>query len=335
MTTKTNQAYKIIVIGGAGFIGSHMVKYLSLKGNEVITFDNLATGFSNAVCYGKLVVGDLSDQNQLQDLFKKNRCDAVFHFASSIEVGESVINPYKYYNNNVINTINLLEAMRSAEVNKIIFSSTAAIFGEPEYLPIDENHNKKPINTYGKTKWMVENILEDYDNAYGLKYCSFRYFNAAGADSQTELGERHQPESHLIPLILQVASGRKPEIKLFGKDYKTPDGTCIRDYIHVEDLCSAHWLGMEQLMNGGKSDTYNLGNGKGYSVQEVIHAVEKVTNKTIKVIETERRKGDPDKLIASSEKAKSKLGWIPKYSNLETMIEHAWQWEISSKFDKE
>jgi UDP-glucose 4-epimerase len=257
-----------------------------------------------------------------------NGFDAVMHFASFIQVGESVQHPDKYYRNNVTYTLGLLEAMRAQGVNKFIFSSTAATFGEPQYTPIDERHPQQPINPYGRTKLMVEQALVDYDKAYGMKSVCLRYFNAAGADPEGQLGERHDPETHLIPLVLQATSGRRPHISVFGRDYDTPDGTCIRDYIHIQDLCSAHWLALQSLMNGADSQAYNLGNGNGFSVQEVIDTAEQVTGRKIPVVDAPRREGDPARLVADSTRARKQLGWQPQYVDLATIIEHAWKWEM-------
>ncbi len=249
------------------------------------------------------------------------------HFASFIQVGESVQKPAMYYQNNVSNTLHLLDVMRAAGVQHFIFSSTAATFGEPLYSPIDERHPRAPINHYGRSKLMIEQVLEDYDRAYGLKSVCLRYFNAAGADPQGELGERHDPETHLIPLVLQAASGRRPSIAVFGRDYDTPDGTCIRDYIHINDLCEAHWLGLQSLMQGGGSQRYNLGNGNGFSVQEVIDAARRVTGQPITVIDAPRRDGDPARLVADATLARQQLGWTPQFPALDTLVAHAWGWE--------
>jgi UDP-glucose 4-epimerase len=318
---------KILVVGGAGYIGSHMVKQLSLSGTEVITLDNLSRGYKDAVKYGQLIEGDLGDNVVLDKIFSEHNIDAVMHFAAFIEVGESVIKPAMYYQNNVSNTQALLDAMVRHDVKHFIFSSTAAIFGEPEYTPIDEAHKKDPINPYGRSKLMVEHILEDYDTAYGLKSTCLRYFNAAGADPDGELGERHNPESHLVPLILQAASGRREDIKIFGDDYPTDDGTCVRDYVHINDLCEAHSLALKRMQKTGKSARYNLGNGKGFSVQQVIDAAKHVSEKDFTVTHADRRAGDPAVLVADSKLARQELGWTPKFDQLETIIETAWQWE--------
>ena len=320
---------KILVVGGAGYIGSHMVKQLALSNHEVVTLDNLSCGYKDAVKYGELVIGDLGNADVLDTLFSQHKFDAVMHFAAFIEVGESVINPAKYYRNNVSNTQILLDAMVKHGIKHFIFSSTAAIFGEPKYTPIDEAHPQSPINPYGRTKLMVEHILEDYDKAYGLKSTCMRYFNAAGADPDGELGERHNPESHLVPLILQAASGRREDIKIFGQDYDTDDGTCVRDYVHINDLCEAHSLALARMQETGVSARYNLGNGKGFSVQQVIDAAKAVSAKDFKVIVTDKRAGDPAILVADSTLAKQELNWKPRFDQLESIIETAWQWEIN------
>ncbi|MDQ4148329.1 MAG: UDP-glucose 4-epimerase GalE [Pseudomonadota bacterium] len=304
-----------------------MVAVLGEAGYKPVTLDNLYSGYRDAVIAGEFIQGDLNDRELLNQVLDAHDFAGVMHFAAHIEVGESVRDPAKYYRNNVANTQNLLDAMVRYGVNAFIFSSTAAIFGEPQYIPIDEQHPKAPVNPYGRSKWMVEQLLEDYDHAYGLKSCALRYFNAAGADPRGRLGERHQPESHLIPLVLQAASGRRESITLYGTDYDTTDGTCIRDYIHVSDLCDAHLLALEQLTQGGESNRYNLGNGQGYSVQEVIDAAAKVTGREIPVVRGERRPGDPATLIADSARARSELGWSPRFADLDTIIAHAWAWE--------
>jgi UDP-glucose 4-epimerase len=321
---------RVLVIGGAGYIGSHMVKMLLDQGHSVITFDNLSSGFRDAVLGGEFVKGDLADKARLDEVFTAHQPDAVMHFASSIQVGESVKHPDKYYFNNFSNTLNLLDAMVKHGVQYFVFSSTAAVFGEPVYVPIDEEHPKNPLNPYGRSKWMVEQVLADYERAYGLKSVCLRYFNAAGADPSGLLGERHEPETHLIPLVLQAISGKRDQICVFGRDYDTPDGTCIRDYIHIVDLCTAHSLALSKLMATGLSRRYNLGNGSGFSVQQVIEAAERVTGRKVKVVEGERREGDPARLVADAYLAREELGWQPLYSDLETIILHAWQWESST-----
>lgn len=317
----------ILVVGGAGYIGSHMVKQLLAEAYRVIVLDNLSAGYVDAVIGGELLIGDLADQRGLQHLFQTQPIDAVMHFAAHIQVGESNQHPDKYYDNNVVRTLNLLNAMRAAEVKRFIFSSTAAIFGEPQYSPIDEQHPQQPINTYGRTKLMLEQILSDYDRAFGLKSVCLRYFNAAGADPDGQLGERHEPETHLIPLVLQAAAGRRSHITVFGRDYDTPDGTCIRDYIHINDLCQAHLLALAHLLNDGDSAAFNLGNGAGFSVQEVIDIASEVVGHSIPVQFGERRPGDPARLVADAKRAQAVLGWQPRYADLKTIIAHAWRWE--------
>lgn len=319
---------KILLVGGAGYIGSHMLKMLLAEGHQVVTFDNLSSGHIDAILGGEFIMGDLADTAALDQLFIQHQPEAVVHFASYIQVGESVNRPDIYYQNNVINTLNLLNAMLKHGVKKFIFSSTAAIFGEPSFLPIDELHPKHPVNPYGKSKWIIEQILDDYDLAFGLKSICLRYFNAAGADPHCQLGERHDPETHLIPLLLQVASGRKSEIHVFGRDYDTTDGTCIRDYIHVVDLCRAHLLALQYLEKRNKSNQFNLGNGTGFSVQEVISTVRQVTGKPINIINSKRRAGDPARLIADPTRAQRELGWSPMLSDLNTIVQHAWNWEL-------
>lgn len=318
---------QVLVVGGAGYIGSHMVKQLATKGCSVTTLDNLSSGHRDAVLHGRFIEGDLADNKLLSQLFESQHFDAVMHFASFIQVGESVVKPAQYYENNVSNTLNLLNAMKAAGVRNFIFSSTAATFGEPLYCPIDEQHPQMPINPYGRSKLMVEHILEDFDRAYGMKSVCLRYFNAAGADPEGQLGERHDPETHLIPLVLQAASGRRSSISVFGRDYDTPDGTCIRDYIHIIDLCEAHWLALLSLQNGAGSQKYNLGNGRGFSVQQVIDASLRITGKPIEVLEAPRRPGDPARLVADCRLACTQLGWTPEYADLDVIIEHAWNWE--------
>jgi len=304
-----------------------MVQMLQEGGHEVVVADNLSTGYRNAVPTECLEVVDLADREGLERLFARSRFDGVMHFASFIQVGESVTAPAKYYANNVANTLNLLDAMVSAGVRHFIFSSSAAVYGEPQYVPLDEAHPCAPINPYGRSKWMVEQILADYDRAYGLNSVSLRYFNAAGADPLGRLGERHDPETHLIPLVLQAVSGRRPAVSVFGRDYETHDGTCIRDYIHIVDLCRAHLAALQQLAAGADSAAYNLGNGNGFSVQQVIDTVEAVTGRKVPVVEGERRAGDPAVLVADASLARERLGWAPQYGDLATIVEHAWNWE--------
>lgn len=318
----------VLVTGGAGYIGSHMVKCLSAHGHRVTVLDDLSGGFADAVQGADLVVASIGDRAALDRLFAARRFDAVINFASFIQVGESMRAPLKYYQNNVGNTLVLLETMRHHAVLRYIFSSTAATFGDPDYVPIDEKHPQRPINPYGHSKLMIEQVLADMDQAHGFKSVCLRYFNAAGADPQAVLGERHDPETHLIPLILQVASGRRDYLSLFGDDYDTPDGTCVRDYVHVVDLCEAHVLAMDHLLSGGQSKRYNLGNGAGFSVKEVIDVARQVTGRDIAVRLEPRRTGDPARLVADSGLIRSELGWAPQYADLPTIVAHAWAWEL-------
>ena len=318
---------KILVVGGAGYIGSHMVRTLAGEGCQVVVFDDLSGGHRDAVRNANLVIGSLDNRELLDRVLGWNQFDAVMHFASFIEVGRSVSDPAAYYRNNLINTHNLLEAMVARGVDRFVFSSTAAIFGEPERTPIDEQHRAAPINPYGQSKWMVEQILGDFEKAYGLHSICLRYFNAAGADFAAGLGERHDPETHLIPIVLQAASGKRPHVSIFGSDYDTPDGTCIRDYVHVMDLCDAHLLALRRLMAGKGSGRYNLGNGQGYSVQQVIDTARDVTGRNIQVRREPRRAGDPARLVADSSKARRELGWRPMRADLRRIIADAWSWE--------
>jgi len=315
---------KVLVVGGAGYIGSHMVLMLSERGHEVVVLDDLSTGHREAVLAGEFVEGSMADAQLLDRLFAAHRFDGVMHFASYIQVGESVLAPAKYYRNNVANTLVLLDAMVRHGVRHFIFSSTAAVYGEPLRVPIYETHPCAPINPYGRSKRMVEEILADYDRAHGLKSVCLRYFNAAGADPQGRIGELHEPETHLIPLVLQAAAGRRPHLTVFGTDYSTRAGTCIRDYIHVVDLCSAHLLALERLVQGAGSAVYNLGHGKGFSIREVVAAAERVTGRPVPVVEGPRREGDPAILIASPERALRELRWRPERSDLERIIADAW-----------
>jgi UDP-glucose 4-epimerase len=319
----------ILVTGGAGYIGSHTVLALKGAGYEVVILDNLVYGHRDLVekvLEVELVAGDTSDRPLLDKLFQSRNIEAVMHFSAYAYVGESVTDPAKYYRNNVLGTLVLLEAMLAASIKKFVFSSTCATYGVPDVVPIPENHPQNPINPYGATKLMVERILSDFDVAYGLKSVRFRYFNAAGADPKGLLGEDHNPETHLIPLILLTALGKRESISIFGTDYPTADGTCIRDYIHVSDLADAHILGLEYLLKGGDSEVFNLGNGLGFSVREVIAAAEDVTGLTIPVQECDRRPGDPPSLIGSSDKARKILGWNPQYPGIKDIVLHAWQW---------
>lgn len=318
---------KILVVGGAGYIGSHMIKRFQNTDHQIDVLDNLSTGFKENSQNYKLHICDLSNKKQVHKILKENKYEMVMHFASSINVGESYDHPMKYYENNVINTLNLLECMIDLKILNFIFSSTAAVYGEPESIPIKEEQNLSPINPYGKTKSLVENILSDYDKSYGLKYISLRYFNACGAHIDGTIGERHNPETHLIPLILQTASGRRNNFKIYGDDYKTKDGTCVRDYIHVMDIAEAHLLSLEKLIQTQSSDIYNIGNKQGYSVREIIDMVEEITQIKIPYKISEKRKGDPAELIADNSKITEKLNWRARYSDLNTIINTAWEWE--------
>lgn len=318
---------KVLVAGGAGYIGSHMVLTLLEAGHDVVTVDSLVGGHRDAVLGGDFVQADLGDAGALDTLLASHRVDAVMHFASFIEVGESVQDPGKYYCNNVCSTVHLLDAMVRRGVRKFIFSSTAAVFGEPAYVPIDERHPLAPVSPYGASKLMVERMLRDYDRAHGLRSVCLRYFNAAGADPLGHIGERHEPETHLIPLLLQAAAGRRPYASIFGRDYDTPDGTCVRDYIHVLDLCQAHLRAMEWLRDGGASAAFNLGSGAGYSVLSVIRAVERVTGKPLPVRDAARRPGDPAQLVADPALARRELAWRPQRTEIETIVRDAWHFD--------
>lgn len=321
----------ILVVGGAGYIGSHMLWLLGQRGLCTVVLDNLSAGYSDAVLHGELIVGDMADRALLDRIFASQRFDAVMHFASCIQVGESVTDPARYYVNNLAHTLTLLDAMRAHNVQQFVFSSTAAVFGEPQHVPIDEAHPRVPINPYGRTKWMVEQVLDDYRTAYGLRSVSLRYFNAAGAHPQALLGERHQPETHLIPLVLQAASGKRPHVTVFGHDYDTPDGTCIRDYVHVMDLAEAHWQALRHLAAGGAGGAFNLGNGDGYSVQQVIDTARTVTGLPIAVQAGPRRAGDPARLVANAVLARTILGWQPQNGDLQTIVRDAWRWECHQR----
>ncbi len=318
---------KILVTGGAGYIGSHVVKALGEKGYDVLTYDNLSSGNKSAVLHGGLVVADLQDTQKLNEVIKTFKPEAVMHFAAFIQVAESVEQPLKYYKNNTVNSLNLLEAMFRNNVGKFIFSSTAAVYGNPEKIPIPEIETIKPINPYGRSKSFVENALGDMSATDHMQYVSLRYFNAAGADPEARIGEGHDPETHLIPLSLKVAKGESDSIKIYGTDYPTPDGTCIRDYIHVDDLAEAHILALQYLLDGGRSDVFNCGYGHGYSVKEVVNAAKRVTGIDFKVEESGRRAGDPPVLIADSRKIRSGLKWEPRYDDLEYIVKTAWEWE--------
>jgi UDP-glucose 4-epimerase len=319
----------ILVTGGAGYIGSHAVLALREAGYEVVILDNLVYGHRDiveTVLKVELIEGDIADRALLDKIFKTREFAAVMHFAAYAYVGESVSQPAKYYRNNVAGTLTLLEAMCDAGIKNFVFSSTCATYGVPEQIPVSEDQPKQPINPYGMSKLMVEHILDDFDRAYGLRSVRFRYFNAAGADPQGRLGEDHTPETHILPLVLLTAMGKRESISIYGTDYDTPDGTCLRDYIHVTDLAQAHILGLEYLLKGGSTEVFNLGNGQGFSIREVIEAARVVTGRPIAVTLADRRPGDPPILVGSGEKAKQVLGWNPQYAELETILKHAWQW---------
>jgi UDP-glucose 4-epimerase len=323
------EGYKmaILVTGGAGYVGSHAVLELLKNNEKVIVVDNLDMGHKEGITQGAIFYqGDLRDESFLSQVFDENEIESVIHFAASSLVGESVVKPLKYYNNNMIGAINLLETMNKFNVKRIVFSSTAATYGDPERIPILETDPTNPTNPYGETKLAIEKMLKWAANAYDIQYVALRYFNVAGADEASEIGEDHDPETHLIPIVLQVALGKREKMFIFGEDYDTEDGTCLRDYVHVSDLVSGHILAIKQLREHGKSGIYNLGNGNGFSVKEVIEVARRVTGKEIPIEVADRRQGDPAKLVASSEKAMKELGWKPKYNQLESIITSAWNW---------
>lgn len=322
----------ILVCGGAGYIGSHVNKWLNREGYETVVFDSLVNGHREAVKWGQFRQGDLSRMEDIEKVFAEHPIEAVFHFAAYAYVGESVKEPEKYYYNNVVNTLNLLHVMKKYCCNKLVFSSTCATYGEPGRAPITEGMEQKPVNPYGKTKLAVEQALIDYGMAYGLEYVALRYFNAAGADPDGEIGESHSPETHLIPLVLDAASGRRPCVKVFGADYGTRDGSCVRDYIHVADLADAHLRALRYLERGGGSGCFNLGNETGTSVLEVIEAVKKETGREFRVELAGRRPGDPAVLVGSSRKARSALGWEPRYADIATIVRHAWHWHENAGY---
>ncbi|OBR67911.1 UDP-glucose 4-epimerase GalE [Paenibacillus oryzae] len=319
----------VLVTGGAGYIGSHTVAALQERGEEIVIVDNLQQGHKEALLGGKLYVGDLRDSDFLDTVFKENSIDAVIHFAANSLVGESMKLPGKYYHNNVYGTLCLLEKMNEYGVNKIVFSSTAATYGEPENVPIDEYDRTLPTNAYGETKLAMEKMMKWFDVAHGIKYISLRYFNAAGAHDSGKIGEDHNPETHLVPIVLEAALGKRPHISVFGDDYATEDGTCIRDYIHVSDLADAHVLAVQKLRGGSESSVYNLGNGHGFSVKQVIEIARNVTGREIPAVIEPRRAGDPAVLVASSDRARKELGWNPTRSALENIIQSAWNWHVS------
>ena len=323
---------RVLVAGGAGYIGSHMCKKLAEAGHEVSVCDNLSTGHKEAVRWGRLFNCNLSDTVAIDDILSKGRFDAVMHFAANSIVADSVSDPLSYYRNNVSETIALLEQVRRHGIEKFVFSSTAAVYGEPKQRLIDETHPTEPINTYGKTKLIVEHILADVSRAYGIKAVSLRYFNAAGADHSGLIGESHNPETHLIPKILRMAAGETANVQVFGTDYPTPDGTCVRDYIHVNDLCAAHLRALEFINKNDGFHTFNLGNGQGYSVKQVIDAAERVIGRKLKIPEFDRRPGDPALLVASSQKARHLLEWNPALPDIHAIVESAWKWHCQPHF---
>ena len=317
---------KILVTGGAGYIGSHTVKELLRNGFETVVFDNFSSGRREFAAAGEVIAADLMDLEAIKSAFRPGDIGAVLHFASLIQVGESYLDPRKYYGHNLTTTMNLLEAMLEAGTRTIVFSSSAAVYGEPREIPIPESHPMNPINPYGQTKFFIEKILQDYDRAYGLKFISLRYFNAAGADPDGRLGEIHDPESHLIPNIMLSLLGRKRAFEVFGTDFPTPDGTAIRDYVHVSDLASAHVLALRRLLSCGESGFFNLGSGTGFSVLDVMRKIEETTGRKIPAVMHPRRRGDVPILLASKEKAEQELGWKRLYSSLESIVETAWKW---------
>ncbi|NKD39713.1 UDP-glucose 4-epimerase GalE [Enterococcus casseliflavus] len=320
----------ILVLGGAGYIGSHAVDQLIEQGKQVVVVDNLLTGHRQAIHpAATFYEGDICDKAFLQSVFEKETIDGVIHFAASSLVGESVEKPLKYFNNNVYGMQVLLEVMKEHQVKHIVFSSTAATYGEPDHSPITEETPKNPKNPYGESKLIMEKMMRWCDEAYGMKYVALRYFNVAGAKSDASIGEDHDPETHLVPIILQAALGQRKEVAIFGEDYDTPDGTCVRDYVHVEDLIAAHLLALEYLQKGNESNVFNLGSNHGYSVKEMVEAARNVTKKEIPARVAPRRAGDPSTLVASSEKARKVLGWKPVYTDVEAIIETAWNWHVS------
>lgn len=316
----------ILICGGAGYIGSHVNKSLNGKGHETVVLDNLSRGHREAVKWGTFEQGDLLQEKDLERVFQKHEIEAVMHFAAFAYVGESMGRPEEYYENNVAGTLNLLKAMRRHGCDKLVFSSTCATYGEPERVPIDEDQRQNPINPYGASKLMVEWILQDYERAYGMRSVALRYFNAAGADPEGEIGESHEPETHLIPLVLAAATGERAGVQVMGTDYDTPDGSCVRDYVHVTDLAEAHVLALEHLNQGGGGGRFNLGNERGTSVLEIIEAAKEVTGEDFPVVKASRRPGDPAVLVGSGEKAKRILGWEPRHQDIEEIVSHAWAW---------
>lgn len=324
----------ILVTGGAGYVGSHVCKELFREGLLPITYDNLFSGPRSAVQWGPLEVGDVADQDRVSEVISKYRPEAVMHFAALIAAAESVVSPSEYYYNNVVGTLSLLAAMRTFGVNRLVFSSSAAVYGIPETVPIQEHHRQNPINPYGASKMMIERILKDFDAAYGFRFVTLRYFNAAGADPDGDIGENHDPETHAIPLALETALGKRSQFEIYGADYSTPDGTAIRDYTHVSDLASAHVLAVKHLVNGRESIALNLGTGRGHSVREVVKAVEQVSGRTVTMRERPRRPGDPPVLVADATSARNALGWSPKITELLRIVASAWRWHASHAGDE-
>ncbi|MBT3350512.1 MAG: UDP-glucose 4-epimerase GalE [Nitrospinaceae bacterium] len=320
----------ILVTGGAGYIGSHACKVLSGAGYVPVTYDNLSLGHRDAVKYGPFVEGDLSDGERLRAVLSEYEVGAVVHFAANAYVGESVENPRKYFRNNVVNSLNLLEAMVDADVKHLVYSSTCAIYGMPDKVPIPEEHSQNPVSPYGESKRIVENMVRWFCEAYGLSCVALRYFNAAGADMDGDIGESHVPETHLIPIVIETALGKRTQMEIYGSDYSTRDGTAVRDYVHVTDLASAHLKALEYLIDGGSSDAFNLGTGQGRTVREIIQAVENVCGRTVPSKEGERRPGDAVELVADARRAKEILGWQPLFSELEQIVASAWKWHSKS-----
>jgi UDP-arabinose 4-epimerase len=321
----------ILVTGGAGYIGSHACKVLAGAGYVPVTYDNLSLGHRSAVKYGPFVEGDLADGERLRAVLSEHEVEAIVHFAANAYVGESIGNPRKYFRNNVINSLNLLEAMVDANVKHLVYSSTCAIYGTPEEIPIPEEHPQSPVNPYGETKRIVESAVRWFGEAYSLSCVSLRYFNAAGADIEGEIGEDHDPETHLVPIVFEAALGRRTHVEIFGTDYPTRDGTAVRDYVHVSDLASAHLKALEYLIEGGASDAFNLGTGQGRTVHEIIQAVERVCGRAVPSKEGKRRPGDPVELVADARRAEEILGWRPRFSELEQIVSSAWKWHSKSE----
>jgi len=330
---QTDLSLPVLVTGGAGYIGSHTCKALALAGYTPVTYDNLSSGHRQAVQWGPLVEGDLADRVLLNNVLREYSIKSVIHFAAYAYVGESMHHPGKYFRNNVANSLNLLEAMQDAGVMRVVFSSSCATYGMPETLPIRENHPRNPVNPYGESKLFIERALSWLGSAHDLRSATLRYFNAAGADPAGEIGENHEPETHLIPLAIQSALGQRQHIEIFGTDYPTPDGSAIRDYIHVGDLAAAHVAALEYLLRGGESTTLNLGTGNGYSVRQIIAAVERISGCRVPFVESARRAGDPPELVADAGKAASVLNWVPEFSDLDTIVETAWRWHQQQSDD--